>query len=165
MPNIVNFNHGRGSFSEVIMRNTIRWYEQQQIALIHQSLPEWTKQKLQFRTNRSVQCDYIGLFASHYVELEVKETNQQSFCLYSIKPHQWRRLTMVLRHGGISFLLLCFSEQQLFFLVPFATIQNRSRRFTLTIPDLVKIGYQLTLTHHLTFNLIEKIRIVIDRNH
>lgn len=51
--------------------------------------------------------DYNGIYKGKYIEFEAKETKQKtSFPLKNIHPHQIKHLGKVIKHGGISFLII-----------------------------------------------------------
>lgn len=108
-----------------------------------------------------MQCDYVGLFRGHYVELEVKETRQRSFPVHNIKLHQWQRLAAVNQHGGLALLVLYLGYQQQFFLLSFAVLQRHPARRFLTTAFLQQYGHELTLSHNLTLNLNVKMALTI----
>ena len=55
--------------------------------------------------------DYNGIFRGRYIDFEAKETKTKtSFPLKNLHAHQVTHLTNVARHGGISFLIVHFSQ-------------------------------------------------------
>ena len=54
--------------------------------------------------------DYNGIYKGKYVDFEAKETKSKtSFNLNNIHKHQIKHLERVLKHGGISFLIVRFT--------------------------------------------------------
>lgn len=63
--------------------------------------------------------DYSGVFKGHYIDFEAKETRQKtSFPLKNFHHHQIEHMAQVVAQGGICFVLLYFSTQNLTFLLP-----------------------------------------------
>jgi len=54
--------------------------------------------------------DYNGVYKGLYIDFEAKETkNKTSFPLSNIHPHQIKHIESVIRHGGISFVIVSFT--------------------------------------------------------
>lgn len=63
--------------------------------------------------------DYSGVYRGRYLDFEAKETQQKTaFPLKNFHPHQIEHMARVIDQGGISFVLLHFSQLQLTFLLP-----------------------------------------------
>lgn len=62
--------------------------------------------------------DYNGIYHGFYIDFEAKETTSKtSFPLANIHPHQIEHLRNVLAQGGICFLIVRFTTQNLTFLL------------------------------------------------
>lgn len=56
--------------------------------------------------------DYNGIYRSRYIDFEAKESHSKtSFPLANIHPHQIEHLRRILRHGAISFLIVCIRDE------------------------------------------------------
>ena len=65
--------------------------------------------KAYFQTQSTL--DYNGIYKGKYIDFEAKETkNKTSFPLENIHPHQIKHINSVIRHGGISFLLILINN-------------------------------------------------------
>jgi len=54
--------------------------------------------------------DYNGIYRNHYIDFEVKDTkNKTLFPLANIHEHQIKHMESIIRHGGISFIIIRFS--------------------------------------------------------
>ena len=54
--------------------------------------------------------DYNGIYKGKYIDFEAKETKSKtSFSLNNIHSHQIEHLKNIMRHGGISFLIVRFT--------------------------------------------------------
>lgn len=57
--------------------------------------------------------DYNGIYQGRYVDFEAKETsNETSFPLSNIHPHQVDHLLSIEAHGGIGFVIIAFTKSQ-----------------------------------------------------
>ena len=55
--------------------------------------------------------DYNGIYKGKYIDFEAKETkNKTSFSLRNIHPHQIKHLRNIYNHGGITFLIIRFTD-------------------------------------------------------
>ncbi len=62
--------------------------------------------------------DYNGVYKGKYIDFEAKETkNTTSFPLKNFHDHQIRHMEAVLKHGGISFVILRFASSDEVFLL------------------------------------------------
>lgn len=62
--------------------------------------------------------DYNGLYQGKYIDFEAKETNNKNyFPLENIHPHQIKHLRNIMENGGISFLIIRFTEYNKTFLL------------------------------------------------
>ncbi|WP_414046398.1 Holliday junction resolvase RecU [Macrococcus equi] len=69
---------------------------------------------------RASTTDYNGIFKGKYIDFEAKATqNKTSFPLNNIHEHQVNHMQQIFRHGGIVFVLICFSSHEEVYLLPF----------------------------------------------
>lgn len=61
--------------------------------------------------------DYNGIYKGKYIDFEAKETQSKSFPLANIHPHQIVHLEKIVKHGGISFLIVRFIKEDQTFLL------------------------------------------------
>lgn len=55
--------------------------------------------------------DYNGIYKSHYIDFEAKETkNTTAFPLSNIHDHQIKHLERIMNHGGIGFIIVKFTK-------------------------------------------------------
>ena len=54
--------------------------------------------------------DYNGMYKGNYIDFEAKSCNENSFSFQRIYVHQIEHLRKIHEHGGISFLLIEFSQ-------------------------------------------------------
>lgn len=64
--------------------------------------------------------DYNGIYKGKYIDFEAKENhNKTSFPLANIHPHQMTHLEAIIKHGGIGFLIVAWSQYNEYYLLPF----------------------------------------------
>lgn len=115
----------RGQSLEADLNLTNSYYQHQGLALIYkkptpiqvinvtsnqQKSPLITKAC--FKTPSTT--DYNGLYRGRYLDFEAKETrNKQSFPLSNIHEHQLKHLNAVIKHGGLSFIIIrwCYYQE------------------------------------------------------
>ncbi|WP_414049678.1 Holliday junction resolvase RecU [Macrococcus animalis] len=121
----------RGMKFEDEIDQTNRFYLQNDIAIIHKKptpiqivkvdYPKRAKAVIKeayFR--RASTTDYNGIYKGKYIDFEAKATqNKTSFPLINIHQHQVDHMQQVSKHGGIVFILICFSSLDEVYLLPF----------------------------------------------
>ena len=66
--------------------------------------------KAYFRTPSTL--DYNGIYRGKYIDFDAKETlNKTSFPLQNIHKHQLEHMKKVIKHGGISFLIISINNE------------------------------------------------------
>ncbi len=89
--------------------------------------------------------DYNGIYKGKYIDFEAKETkNNTSFSLNNIHPHQIKHLLKIEKHGGISFLIIRFSNLNKTFLLPTVKLENflvNSNRKSIPLSYIEENGY------------------------
>ncbi|SDH06310.1 recombination protein U [Alteribacillus persepolensis] len=81
------------------------------IQVVHVDYPKRSAAKItEAYFKQASTTDYNGIYRGRYVDFEAKETrNKTSFPLQNIHPHQAEHMRDVVKHGGISFLIIRFS--------------------------------------------------------
>lgn len=77
--------------------------------------------------------DYNGIYKGKYIDFEAKETKSKtSFALDNIHPHQIVHLRNIMKHNGIAFLIIRFTNMDLTYLLMakefFNFIDNNERK-------------------------------------
>ena len=75
--------------------------------------------------------DYVGIYKGKYLDFDAKCTlNKSAFPLSNIHPHQLEHIKRIIKHGGISFLIIEFNNEYYLFkgetLIDF--IRNNERK-------------------------------------
>ena len=76
--------------------------------------------------------DYNGIYKGKYIDFEAKETRQKTFPLSNIHKHQIEHLKNIVKHGGIGFIFVRFTQYEKTFLLDakdlFAFLENKTRK-------------------------------------
>lgn len=119
----------RGMSFEEDINLTNQYYRDKDLALIHKKptpvqivnvdYPKRSAAKItEAYFRKPSTTDYNGVYKGHYIDFEAKATrNKQSFPLQNMHPHQVEHMRKVKENGGISFLLLLFTQTQDIFLL------------------------------------------------
>ena len=63
-----------------------------------------------FKTQSTL--DYNGIYKGYYIDFDAKETNNKtSFPLSNLHEHQYKHIKNVIKHGGISFLIIYINDE------------------------------------------------------
>lgn len=122
----------RGSTLEELINFTNERYRQDGIALL-QKIPTPIVPVQIDQASRNITLayfektstvDYIGAAQGVPLAFDAKETAQKHLPLQNIHPHQITFLEEFQKQGGLSFLLVHFSAQDEYYLLPFATLKT-----------------------------------------
>lgn len=125
-PNKVNkaknnvYYGNRGMALENDINETNKYYLLNDIAIIHKKPTPITITKVDYPSRMEAvikeayfktpsTTDYNGIYKGYYIDFEAKETKLSSFPLSNIHSHQIKHLSDILKHGGISFLIIRFT--------------------------------------------------------
>jgi recombination protein U len=94
--------------------------------------------------------DYNGIYNGRYIDFEAKETkNKTSFPLSNFHEHQIIHMENCLNQKGIVFVLLFFSSNKEYFLVPSQLVisywknQSQNGRKSIPLKDIKEHGYEI----------------------
>ena len=120
----------RGSVFEEMINLTNEQYEKRGIALI-QKIPTPIKPvefdsekrtiKLAYFEQKST-VDYIGVMHGIPICFDAKETARKSLPFGNIHPHQVQFMKKFSQQGGIAFLLVHFTDENAYYLLPVETL-------------------------------------------
>lgn len=150
-PNAVcqNYSNGvsdhhskRGMCLENDVNESNNYYRESNIALIYKKptpvqivkvdYPSRNKAKIveaYYRTPSTT--DYNGVYRGKYIDFEAKETrNKTQFPLFMIHQHQIDHLIKVVKHGGIGFFIIRFTEHNKTYLIDSTLLINEIQNTT-----------------------------------
>lgn len=94
--------------------------------------------------------DYNGLYKGNYIDFEAKETkNKTSFPLNNFHEHQIIHMKNCLKQNGIVFVLMYFSTNKEYFLVPAELVisfwlnQEKGGRKSIPLKEIKQNGYEI----------------------
>lgn len=153
--NKIVYSGKRGMSLEGDINETNKYYLEEDIALIYKK-PTPTK-VIKLDGNRIKDgfyeipstTDYNGIYKGNYIDFEAKETkSKSSFSLNNIHEHQIKHLESVLRHGGISFLIIRFTsynETYLLMTKDFIEYINNNDRKSIPYEFIKEKGYLIKI--------------------
>ncbi len=68
--------------------------------------------------------DYYGIAQGVYISFDAKQTAERSFPLKNIHEHQIKYMRDVNAHGGVVFLIVEFTKNQSYYLLPFEILDD-----------------------------------------
>lgn len=104
---------------EELINNSNKYYLDEDIALIYKKPTPIGIKKTNYK-NGTIEgffkeqstLDYNGIYKGYYIDFDAKVTNSNtSFPLSNIHDHQLKHIEGIIRHGGISFLIISINEE------------------------------------------------------
>lgn len=113
--------------------------------------------------------DYNGLYKGKYIDFEAKETNNKSyFPLENIHKHQIEHLRNIMENGGISFLIVRFTEYNKTFILFsndfFNYIDNNARK-SIPYEYFIEKGYEIKEKYSPRLDYLEIIEKYIEKEY
>ncbi|HIT10124.1 MAG TPA: Holliday junction resolvase RecU [Candidatus Onthousia faecigallinarum] len=152
---LINYSH-RGMTLEDDINESNLYYREHDIAYIYKKPTPIKVTKVHFNNQKQATIkeafflepsttDYNGIYQGKYIDFEAKETkNKTSFPLANIHPHQIKHLENITRHGGIGFLIVRFSLNNLTFLLTaedFLNYIKKEKRKSISLTYFQEKGY------------------------
>ncbi|MFW3587852.1 Holliday junction resolvase RecU [Vagococcus fluvialis] len=172
-PNGTSFNQGpnkkkkpidfanRGMSFEAEINQTNQYYLDRNIAVIHKKPTPVQIVKVDYPKRSAAvikeayfkeasTTDYNGIYNGRYIDFEAKETkNKTLFPLSNFHEHQIIHMENCLNQKGIVFVLLFFSSNKEYFLVPSQLVisywknQSQNGRKSIPLKDIKEHGYEI----------------------
>ena len=120
---LVNYQN-RGMELEKELNETNEYYKIHDLALISKRPTPIKVVKCQNKKiteayfEESSTTDYNGVYKGKYIDFEAKETNSKTaFPLNNLQENQLLHIENVIKNGGVSFLIISFSELEKYYLL------------------------------------------------
>lgn len=159
----------RGMDLEYLINESNKYYLTNDIAIIYKKPTPVTITKVEYKNKvpkvtglleQKSTLDYVGLFKGKYIDFDAKVThNKTAFPLSNIHPHQFKHIENVIKHGGISFILLEINKE--IFLIQgekLLEFKNNNSRKSIPIEDIKKYGYKIDYSINPIINYLEVIK-------
>lgn len=139
-------------FLETFINKTIDFYNNNHLCWIRKQNLFVTptkvhKQEIHGKLKSKNDVDYYGIYKGIFVCFEAKQTIQPKFLLSNIKEHQWKFLENISLYGGISFLILSFLSENVFYAISFKNLQKikQNNIKSLNFEIIQKYGFKLEI--------------------
>lgn len=118
-----NDNHAnRGMDLESLIDEANKYYIEQDIAYIYKKptpvgvvkvkYNEFGKKITDAYFKMPSTLDFNGLYKGHYIEFDAKKTTKKTnFPISNVHPHQIKHIRNILKHGGITFLIIMINNE------------------------------------------------------
>lgn len=112
----------RGMKLEALINEANEYYKINDIAIIYKKPTPITINKVKYESDKKIltkgffknksTLDYVGLYKGYYIDFDAKSTtNKTSFPLNNIHEHQIKHIESIIKHGGISFLIIEMNKE------------------------------------------------------
>lgn len=155
------------------INQTNEYYQNNNIALVYKKPTpirvvqvEYPKNKIrEAYFNEPSTLDYTGIYKGKYLEFDAKETQSKtSFPIANIHNHQLEHLKKVIYYGGISYLIVRFTNlNQTFLLFGEDLIKfiETSTRKSIPLDYFQKVGYPIEIKYTPRLDYIKIINKII----
>ncbi len=157
----------RGMDLESLINETNEYYRLNDIAIIYKKPTPITIGNVDYEKNKKVltkgyfqsksTLDYVGIYKTKYLDFDAKVCkNNCSFPLKNVHQHQIKHMQNIIRHGGISFLIIEFNN--LFYLLTgevFLDFIKENQRKSIPYDYIKNKGKEIKLTYNPTLDYIK----------
>ena len=164
----------RGSAFEAAINKTIDIYRDKKIALIQKIPTPITPVKLDKNSSqiklayfeKKSTVDYIGVVQEIPVCFDAKECQTDTFPLKNIHEHQYKFMTEFEEQGGVSFILLEFSNRNLAYYMTYKELNKFMKRSKTGLKRFkfseLNEDYFIDISNKLTIPFIDKLQMDIN---
>lgn len=150
----------RGMNLEHDLNITNEYYRDQDIAYIYKKPTPIKITKVNYQTLKITEAffespsttDYNGIYQGKYIDFEAKETKlKTSFPLKNIHAHQIQHMKNIMRHNGICFLIVRFTEKNQTFLLfakDFFHFTETEKKSSIPYSYFQEYGYLIEEKYH-----------------
>ncbi len=161
-------NYGsRGMHLESLIDSANLYYKNNDIAVIYKKPTPVSIKNINYTNNNKFETtgylkskstlDYVGIYKGKYIDFDAKSTKSKtSFPLSNIHLHQINHIKDIIKHGGISFLIIEINNEVYLFdgniLIAFI---NDNQRKSIPYEYIKEKGYQITLKYNPVLDYIK----------
>ncbi|PPE06472.1 Holliday junction resolvase RecU [Mesoplasma corruscae] len=161
----------KGMFLETILNITNKKYNDENICLVNKIptnfkiLSNEFSDKRTFVFDQNYNCDYIGVYKGEYIEFEAKETSKKYFDFNLIRNNQNEKMQKVNNYGGLSFLIIYFSEFETYFLADYISVKQWVFNNKKRVPYewFTKFAYEIFLSSDLKLDYLKGINNILKK--
>lgn len=166
----------RGMDLENLINESNQYYRDKDICLVYKKPTPIGISKVSYHDNKKIidkayfkeksTLDYNGVYQGYYLDFEAKESlSDTSFPLDNIKEHQTEHIKKVIKHGGITFLIIKICHK--YYLLEgtkYLEFINNYDRKSIPYQYIVDNGYELKLGYRPSLNYIEIVDKIIKKD-
>ncbi|MDD4406633.1 MAG: Holliday junction resolvase RecU [Bacilli bacterium] len=166
-----NINYAnRGMKLESLIDEANEYYKENDIAIIYKKPTPITICKVNYESDKKIltkgffknksTLDYVGLYKGYYIDFDAKSTtNKTAFPLNNIHHHQIKHIENIIKHGGISFLIIEMNNE--IYLLKgmdlLVYIKNNNRK-SIPFNYIKEKGFNIKLKYNPTLDYIKIIK-------
>ncbi|MDD2208012.1 MAG: Holliday junction resolvase RecU [Bacilli bacterium] len=155
----------RGMDLEALVNEANKFYEINDIAIIYKKPTPVNITKVKYENNKVLtkgqlksksSLDYVGVYKGKYLDFDAKSTlSKTSFPLSNISNHQIKHIKNVLKHGGLTFLIIEINNEIYLFkgetLIEFI---NNNERKSIPYKEIKNNGEKIALKYNPTLDYL-----------
>lgn len=161
---VINYKN-RGMDLEYLINEACKYYLEKNIAIIYKKptpigvvnvdYKEGIINKAYFKEPSTL--DYTGIYKGKYIEFDAKECHSKtSFPLKNIHEHQIEHIKRIIKHGGISFLIINMNTNNFLLkgedLLEFINITDRK---SIPYEIILNKGYMLNINYSIGLDFLK----------
>jgi len=161
----------RGMFLEDLINKTNQYYLDNDIAVIYKKpIPihivkiNSNNKIIEAYFEKASTSDYNGIYKGKYIDFEAKCTTlRTSFPLSNLTENEFNHLKKVYKHGGISFIIIYFSELDEYYIYEIKNLLlylSENKRKSIPYDEIKTNGFLISFGLKIPLNYIEIIDLL-----
>ena len=125
----MNINKNKGMYIEELMNNTAMYYDENRICYIEKRfLPiiplSITNNIVKGKLIKKSSVDYCCIYKGRYIDIELKQTDEDEFDVRKIKSHQLSHLEKINYLKGKAYLMIYFFKRDVIYMIEYKDLFN-----------------------------------------
>ncbi len=125
----MNINKNKGMYIEELMNNTAMYYDENRICYIEKRfLPiiplSITNNIVKGKLIKKSSVDYCCVYKGKYIDIELKQTDEDEFDIRKIKNHQLNHLEKINYYKGKAYLMIYFFKRDVIYMIEYNDLSN-----------------------------------------